>query len=169
MTRPIEAQDGPVGAEGHGTRGTTPRFNFPGGYGLATGIVTLLDLALIERMVAFYRRLINLMDIVVFLFKCFFIYLGIAWRCFFPRKKRCVAGEVALITGAGNGIGRDLALQMGRLGAIIGKSCHDYVLYFSNPLLFTRTFACGKSGCVSNDILSIQSVSTSRKTTTTKR
>ena len=128
MTRPIEPQDaeGPAGAEGHETRGT-PRFNLPGGYGLAAGIVTLLDLALIERMVAFYRRLINLGDILVFFVRCIFIYLGIAWRCFFPRKKRCVAGEVALITGAGNGIGRDLALQMGRLGAIIGKPSKHFI------------------------------------------
>ena len=134
MTRPIEPQDGPVGAEEHETRGT-PRFNLPGGYGLAAGIVTLLDLALIERMVALYRRLINLGDILVFFVRCIFIYLGIAWRCFFPRKKRCVAGEVALITGAGNGIGRDLALQMGRLGAIIGKTCLSFTGYVLIELL----------------------------------
>ena len=64
------------------------------------------------------HRIINLFDVIVFFIKAFFVYVGIAWRCFFPRKKRSVAGEVALITGAGNGIGRDLALQMGRLGAI---------------------------------------------------
>ena len=44
--------------------------------------------------------------------RSFFVYVGIAWRFFFPRKKRSVVGEVALITGAGNGIGRDLALQV---------------------------------------------------------
>ena len=87
---------------------------------MATGLITLLDLALLDRLVTFYRRIINLMDVIVFLIKSFFVYVGIAWRCFFPRRKRCVAGEVALITGAGNGIGRDLALQMARLGAIVG-------------------------------------------------
>ncbi len=32
---------------------------------------------------------------------------------------RSIAGEVALITGAGQGIGRQLALIMGKLGAIV--------------------------------------------------
>ena len=60
--------------------------------------------------------------------RSFFVYVGIAWRFFFPRKKRSVVGEVALITGAGNGIGRDLALQMGRLGAIVGMSCQVTII-----------------------------------------
>ena len=107
-----------------------PRFNYLGGYRFASGLVTLVDLALLDRLVTFYRRMINFFDVVVFVIKAFLVYVGIAWRCFFPRKKRCVAGEVALITGAGNGIGRDLALQMGRLGAIIGMtSCrHNFSL-----------------------------------------
>ena len=121
-----QAREAPNGSAGKPRAHALPRFNYLGGlggYGVATGLATLVDLALIERMVTFYRGIINLMDVIVFFIKAFFIYVGIAWRCFFPRKKRSVAGEVALITGAGSGIGRDLALQMGRLGAIIGMSC----------------------------------------------
>ena len=141
---------------------------------MAAGIVTLLDLALIERMVAFYRRLINLGDVLVFFVRCVFIYLGIAWRCFFPRKKRCVAGEVALITGAGNGIGRDLALQMGRLGAIIGKPLkHIMITVLQSQILkFLRALLHMVNPVVYQMICFLywlQSVSTSRKTTTTKR
>ena len=33
-----------------------PRFNFIGGYRLASGLATLVDLALIDRLVTFYRR-----------------------------------------------------------------------------------------------------------------
>ncbi|KAM4688313.1 epidermal retinol dehydrogenase 2 [Discoglossus pictus] len=38
---------------------------------------------------------------------------------FLPSRKKNVAGELVLITGAGSGIGRLLALQFGRLGATL--------------------------------------------------
>ncbi|KAK3088330.1 hypothetical protein FSP39_017729 [Pinctada imbricata] len=34
-----------------------------------------------------------------------------------PRRKKDVAGEIVLITGAGHGIGKEMALEFGRLGA----------------------------------------------------
>lgn len=38
------------------------------------------------------------------------------FRLVFPVKAKSLAGETAVVTGAGHGIGREVALQVGRLG-----------------------------------------------------
>ncbi len=42
---------------------------------------------------------------------------------FFPRPRKSIAGELALVTGAGHGIGKEYALQLARLGAKV--ACWD--------------------------------------------
>ncbi|CAH2050867.1 unnamed protein product, partial [Iphiclides podalirius] len=39
------------------------------------------------------------------------------FRCFVPAEPKDVSGEVVLITGTGHGMGREMALRFGRLGA----------------------------------------------------
>ena len=46
-------------------------------------------------------------------------YCRLAFRLVFPPPERNIAGEITAITGAASGLGRELALQMGRLNAII--------------------------------------------------
>ncbi len=41
------------------------------------------------------------------------------YRCFVPKSKRSVEGEIALVTGAANGLGRVLATELAKLGAIV--------------------------------------------------
>ena len=53
------------------------------------------------------------------------------FRRFVKPRKKSLVGEVALITGAGHGLGREFALQLGQLGVkvicwdINAKTCHD--------------------------------------------
>ena len=51
--------------------------------------------------------------------RAFLEYVRLAFRFIIPRKKRPVSGEVALVTGAGQGIGREIAFQLSKLGAVI--------------------------------------------------
>ena len=46
-------------------------------------------------------------------------YVRLAYRMIVPRRLRPIAGEVVLVTGAGQGIGREVAFQMSKLGAVI--------------------------------------------------
>lgn len=41
------------------------------------------------------------------------------WNFFVSPPKKSVTGEIVLITGSGSGIGRQLALEFGKLGAVL--------------------------------------------------
>nr|ACO10722.1 17-beta hydroxysteroid dehydrogenase 13 precursor [Caligus rogercresseyi] len=64
-----------------------------------------------------YRINILVFDIFTFLISAFLEYGRLIYRYFNPRTKQSIQGLNALVTGAGNGIGRQLALELARNGS----------------------------------------------------
>lgn len=60
-----------------------------------------------------------LLEIVQLLGRWTFATVEALVRLLVPVAERSVAGDIVLITGCGHGIGREVALQYGRLGAIV--------------------------------------------------
>ena len=57
-----------------------------------------------------------LMDLVVLILKIVYSYAEELVRQFWPRREKDLRGEVAVVTGGGHGIGRELALKLVKLG-----------------------------------------------------
>ncbi|XP_047480103.1 epidermal retinol dehydrogenase 2-like isoform X2 [Penaeus chinensis] len=66
-----------------------------------------------------YQFILLVFDFLNFVSRAILLTLQAAWRLVFPPPEKSVVGEIVLITGAGHGIGRELSLQLARLGAKI--------------------------------------------------
>lgn len=74
---------------------------------------------LVSAFVVFYRRMVIFVDIILFFINASLAFLRSFYRLFVNRPQRNIHGEIALVTGAGNGIGRHLSLQLSKLGVIV--------------------------------------------------
>ena len=57
-----------------------------------------------------------LLDLLVLILRIFYSYAEELVRLFIPRQMKDLRGEVAVVTGAGHGIGREMALKLVKLG-----------------------------------------------------
>ncbi|XP_037058335.1 epidermal retinol dehydrogenase 2 isoform X2 [Peromyscus leucopus] len=85
-------------------------------------------------------------DMLVFLGKSLFSILEALFFQLIPKPKKNVAGEIVLITGAGSGLGRLLALQFARLGSVlvlwdVNKEANEETLQVAREAGATRVYA----------------------------
>ncbi|XP_059111623.1 epidermal retinol dehydrogenase 2 isoform X1 [Peromyscus eremicus] len=85
-------------------------------------------------------------DMLVFLGKSLFSILEALFFQLIPKPKKNVAGEIVLITGAGSGLGRLLALQFARLGSVlvlwdVNKEANEETLQVAREAGATRVHA----------------------------
>ncbi|KAH0549463.1 short-chain dehydrogenase/reductase family 16C member 6-like [Cotesia glomerata] len=70
-------------------------------------------------MVTAYEAITIAADTCLLLLKIIYYIIESAYRLIVPVEEKNVAGEIVLITGAGHGIGRELAYKYASLGAIV--------------------------------------------------
>ncbi|XP_031786336.1 short-chain dehydrogenase/reductase family 16C member 6 isoform X3 [Nasonia vitripennis] len=70
-------------------------------------------------MVKAYSGALVIADILLLLLKVLYCILEGIYRFFLPADEQSVAGEIVLVTGAGHGIGKELALKYASLGATV--------------------------------------------------
>ncbi|XP_024878205.1 short-chain dehydrogenase/reductase family 16C member 6-like [Temnothorax curvispinosus] len=70
-------------------------------------------------MMKTYNMLLLLAEILFLILKVVYYICEDVYRLIVPTKKKSVAGEIVLITGAGHGIGKELAIGYASLGATV--------------------------------------------------
>lgn len=70
-------------------------------------------------MVNAYGGVLIVADVLMLIIKIIFYLFESIYRFFVPAEEKSVAGEIVLVTGAGHGIGKELALRYASLGATV--------------------------------------------------
>jgi short-subunit dehydrogenase involved in D-alanine esterification of teichoic acids len=66
-----------------------------------------------------YALLIFIYDLISLLFHAYLAILSSIFRVFVPNKPRKVWNEIVMIVGSSRGVGREIALQISRIGATV--------------------------------------------------
>ncbi|CAG0916841.1 unnamed protein product [Notodromas monacha] len=67
----------------------------------------------------FFELFVASLDVVVLSTKSWFLFVAAIYRYVFPHKRKSIAGEIALVSGAGHGMGREIAIKLSELGATV--------------------------------------------------
>ncbi|XP_032678857.1 short-chain dehydrogenase/reductase family 16C member 6-like isoform X2 [Odontomachus brunneus] len=84
---------------------------------------TLKNTQLPKMLLRIYSVFVLTMDLVMLFIKICYIILTSIYRIFRPKPLKNLYGEVAMVVGAGSGVGRELALHLCQLGVTV--ACVD--------------------------------------------
>jgi len=73
----------------------------------------------LQTAVSAYRGAVLCLDLIVFIFRIIIHIFRVLAKMVFPVREKSIAGQVAIVTGAGQGMGREIALELGRCGAVV--------------------------------------------------
>lgn len=67
----------------------------------------------------YYSNFVAFLDFCYMVCRAFVVWMRVIFGILFPKELKPINGKIVLITGAGHGIGREVALQFAQLGCVI--------------------------------------------------
>ncbi|XP_029048374.1 17-beta-hydroxysteroid dehydrogenase 13-like isoform X2 [Osmia bicornis bicornis] len=95
-----------------------------------------------------YSLFILTLDLVTLLFGIVFAILVTFYRMFRPPPLKSLRGEIAMVVGAGRGVGRELAIHLCQLGVNVAcvdinvENCYGTILQTSKGFGVTKAYIC---------------------------
>ena len=83
-----------------------------------------------------------ILEILLLLITIIYSYLESLVKFFIPQRRKSVAGEIVLITGAGHGIGRQTAYEFSKQQSILVLWDINKVMYTSSNFLKSQSKIC---------------------------
>ncbi|XP_043265376.1 17-beta-hydroxysteroid dehydrogenase 13-like isoform X3 [Colletes gigas] len=110
-----------------------------------------------KMLIKLYSLFILILDLATLLIGIFFAILIAVYRTFRPPPLKSLHGEVAMIVGAGRGIGRELAIHLCQLGVSVAcvdinvENCNTTVLSASQGIGIAKPYICNVT--IKNELL----------------
>ncbi|XP_053998640.1 17-beta-hydroxysteroid dehydrogenase 13-like [Hylaeus anthracinus] len=101
-----------------------------------------------KMLLKLYSLFILILDLIMLLIGIFFAILIALYRTFNPPPLKSLRGEVAMVVGAGRGIGRELAIHLCQLGVNVAcidinvENCNITVQKASQGIGVAKTYIC---------------------------
>ncbi|XP_029048371.1 17-beta-hydroxysteroid dehydrogenase 13-like isoform X1 [Osmia bicornis bicornis] len=101
-----------------------------------------------KMLLKLYSLFILTLDLVTLLFGIVFAILVTFYRMFRPPPLKSLRGEIAMVVGAGRGVGRELAIHLCQLGVNVAcvdinvENCYGTILQTSKGFGVTKAYIC---------------------------